>query len=95
MTNVSVNETCRCGAKFEASGDTLAVANRHTKFHNHHAACQMVAPGMCGEPSNALLDGDARKTVFCQLRAGHAGFHEDGEGCSWGHPTWTTTAADA
>jgi len=38
-------------------------------------------PGRCGAEGMALLVGEA---PYCALRAGHAGWHEDEDGCSWG-----------
>lgn len=92
MSTVRIIETCACGATFTVSGDPFSVANRQCAFHKQHAGCRKPEPGMCGDPSETVIDGEKRTTMFCQLRAGHAGFHEDGQGCSWGRPRWTTRA---
>ena len=92
MADVSIEETCACGAKLTARGDSWGIALRQESFHKQHAGCRKPEPGICGDPQR--IEGPEPRISVCHLRAGHAGFHEDGQGCSWGRPRWYTRAGD-
>lgn len=89
MSTESIHETCACGARFDWRGDSIfaerrVVAWRETHHHREPSV------GMCGDPQR--IEGPEPRTTHCTLRAGHAGWHEDGQGSSWGRLRWVAAA---
>jgi hypothetical protein len=83
----TVEETCSCGATFRYVGPYPSRAAKEWREGHRHAA----SVGICGDtperPGDRLMPGDwPVPRPFCQLKAGHAGMHSDGEG------HWTSTA---
>lgn len=52
----------------------------------HALVTHLSRPGLCGNVPPRLVPSCQPQTS-CTLRAGHAGFHEDDSGASWGQ-TW-------
>jgi len=46
-TNITVKESCSCGAEFVCSGDPMFVGFRQRDFHKTHTACKPQLPEPC------------------------------------------------
>lgn len=40
MAKITIKETCKCGAKFEVYGESVAVSFRHGAWLDAHAPCR-------------------------------------------------------
>lgn len=90
MSTHTATETCACGATFTTRSQWATDIKARTSLWRHEHRCsQPVPPGRCGEPSS--IKGGGFKTEYCELLAGHEGWHRS-EQCEWGRPKWTTSA---
>jgi hypothetical protein len=81
MSATTINETCGCGASVTVvapySDQARRAAGEWREGHKHAESA-----GICGDRLSGFLDREP--PLFCNLKAGHAGAHSDGEG-HWQH----------
>ena len=79
----TITETCSCGATFRTAAhyaiDAKAAARDWREQHRHAESA-----GICGDRSQPAVRGGQEEWMCCVLKAGHDGWHSDGEG-HWTH----------
>lgn len=89
MSGHVVDEKCSCGAEFHWRGDYFDyVRKAAVEWREQHRHVEPAAVGICGDAN--WIDGPNPSALICDLPAGHAGWHRDGDRGRWGYPHWRT-----